>query len=257
MTHRERMERRAEQREMWAESATAKSNERYQAARAAVDGIPFGQPILVGHHSEPRHRRAIERSDNAMRASVERQDMATRHEQVAETLRGRLETNIFSDDVDAIEQLEARISEREAACARIVEINKALRRELKAGGGQLLVGALDRIGATDAERKAMESNARYSGSPMYPRFSTGNMRNLIRADRQRLESIKRQNERRTAAEENGGKNIQRFPDSNWCQVTFAERPDRAILDALRAAGYAYSRGTWCGYLDKLPAEVEG
>ncbi|WP_143132963.1 DUF3560 domain-containing protein, partial [Brucella cytisi] len=36
----------------------------------AATGIPFGQPILVGHHSEARHRRTIEKADRAMRASI-------------------------------------------------------------------------------------------------------------------------------------------------------------------------------------------
>jgi hypothetical protein len=40
-------------------------------AHAATAQIPFGQPILVGHHSERRHRAAIARSDSAMRRSIE------------------------------------------------------------------------------------------------------------------------------------------------------------------------------------------
>lgn len=38
----------------------------YERSRAATEGIPFGQPILVGHHSERRHRAALRRSDQAM-----------------------------------------------------------------------------------------------------------------------------------------------------------------------------------------------
>jgi hypothetical protein len=49
----------------------ARSDNRYQAARAAVAGIPPGQPILAGHHSEAHHRRDLARSDRHMRASVE------------------------------------------------------------------------------------------------------------------------------------------------------------------------------------------
>lgn len=36
----------------------------------AVEGIPAGQPILIGHHSERRHRNALERSQNAAFAAV-------------------------------------------------------------------------------------------------------------------------------------------------------------------------------------------
>ncbi len=40
-------------------------------AKAIGDMIPFGQPILVGHHSERRHRKDITRIDSAMGAGVE------------------------------------------------------------------------------------------------------------------------------------------------------------------------------------------
>ena len=41
-----------------------------------------------------------------------------------------------------------------------------------------------------------------------------------------------------------------------CRVTFAEKPERAILDALRAAGYQWGGGHWSGKHDALPPEVK-
>ena len=67
----ERAEARAERFDGYASNAAKESEQRYSASRAAVEMIPFGQPILVGHHSEGRHRRAIERSNTNMRASIE------------------------------------------------------------------------------------------------------------------------------------------------------------------------------------------
>jgi len=37
---------------------------------AIADNIPFGQPILVGHHSERRARRDAEKIENGMRKAV-------------------------------------------------------------------------------------------------------------------------------------------------------------------------------------------
>ncbi|MFC4637016.1 DUF3560 domain-containing protein [Deinococcus hohokamensis] len=55
-------------------AATGRSNQR---AAAAMQGLPpGGEPIKVGHHSERRHRRAIERSDQHMRKAVEESDKA-------------------------------------------------------------------------------------------------------------------------------------------------------------------------------------
>jgi len=45
-----------------------------KVADSAVAGIPLGQPILVGHHSERRHRNALERSHRNMGKSFKEAD---------------------------------------------------------------------------------------------------------------------------------------------------------------------------------------
>ncbi|MBB5234509.1 DUF3560 domain-containing protein [Deinococcus budaensis] len=52
-----------------AAAAEGRAGERRQAASAGLP--PMGEPIKVGHHSEGRHRRAIERSEQNMRKAVE------------------------------------------------------------------------------------------------------------------------------------------------------------------------------------------
>ena len=61
MTRRERLERKAEKRHEWAVSRTGKASAEWEKGdlREEKSGIPFGQPILVGHHSEGMHRGAI------------------------------------------------------------------------------------------------------------------------------------------------------------------------------------------------------
>lgn len=54
----------------------AESDARHLAARNIADGMPFGEPVKVGHHSEGRHRRAFERIDNNTRAAVAADDYA-------------------------------------------------------------------------------------------------------------------------------------------------------------------------------------
>ena len=74
----ERARAKAERYNEWSGNADKRSKEAFDRAMGAVEGIPFGQPILVGHHSEKRHRAAIAKSDNAMRKSVEESDKASR-----------------------------------------------------------------------------------------------------------------------------------------------------------------------------------
>jgi hypothetical protein len=68
MTYREKRERKAERLRDWADRREANQSALNEAARAdeAATGIPFGQPILVGHHSEGRHRRAIEKIERLL-----------------------------------------------------------------------------------------------------------------------------------------------------------------------------------------------
>jgi len=74
-----------------AESARAAGEAALSRGSALVEGIPLGQPILVGHHSERRHRRAVERSHAATAKGVELLDVARDLERRAESSRLRHE----------------------------------------------------------------------------------------------------------------------------------------------------------------------
>lgn len=68
----ERAERLAER----ASRKFAEANTRRLAARNIADGMPFGEPIKIGHHSERAHRRAFERIEANDRASYAARDYA-------------------------------------------------------------------------------------------------------------------------------------------------------------------------------------
>jgi hypothetical protein len=55
----------------------AAADARHAAAQHIADGIPMGQPILVGHHSEKRHRADMRRIDSGMRAAIALEAEAT------------------------------------------------------------------------------------------------------------------------------------------------------------------------------------
>ena len=80
----ERARAKAEKYEGWADNAQKRSDDAFERSQKAVAPIPFGQPILVGHHSEGAHRAALRRSDNAMRKCVEESDKAKKYESKAD-----------------------------------------------------------------------------------------------------------------------------------------------------------------------------
>jgi hypothetical protein len=65
-------------------NAENKSTQYFERSNDAVKGIVFGQPILVGHHSEKRHRADLDKSWNAMGKSVEMSKKAEEYESRAE-----------------------------------------------------------------------------------------------------------------------------------------------------------------------------
>ena len=66
----ERAERRAERYEQYSDNALKKSEQLDKTNKAILDCMN-GTPILIGHHSEKRHRRDLERIDNRIRRSIE------------------------------------------------------------------------------------------------------------------------------------------------------------------------------------------
>ena len=114
MTRRERKESRLARRKEWAEKRDQKATDAYETTDKLASQIPMGQPILVNHHSEKKHRNHLKKIDNTMRKSVESSDMAKHHRSKAAGIAEQLDNSIFSDDTDVVERLEVRIAERKA-----------------------------------------------------------------------------------------------------------------------------------------------
>ena len=65
-TPEDRAAERAERFEKYSENRSKDAEAAYKTVKEIQENIPLGQPILVGHHSERRHRRDLEKMDNAM-----------------------------------------------------------------------------------------------------------------------------------------------------------------------------------------------
>lgn len=67
----DRAEERADRFDDYRDKRTDEAERATAQARRVADGIPFGQPILVGHHSERHARKDAERIQNGMRKAVQ------------------------------------------------------------------------------------------------------------------------------------------------------------------------------------------
>lgn len=249
MTRRERLEARLAKREQWAEKAEARAEQRHATAHSILDPIPLGQPILVGHHSEGRHRRALDRADANMRKAVEETGLARHHEQKADGLARQLDRSIFSDDADAIEQLRAKITALTEQRDEYKRLNAWWR---KHGTMQGCPGVSDEAAAKlDAEIPTRYS---WERQPV-PKWRISNIGAEIRRAGERIVEIDRRQARTTGAQASGGVLVEGTGD--YVRVTFAEKPAHKVLDALRAAGFQWGGGSWVGRRDALPAGIAG
>lgn len=116
--YKEKMERKADR---YRELSSKKQNEaksRFAAADYIADGIPMGQPILVGHHSERRHRRDIERMHSNMSKGIELQNTSKYYENKVKNIENP--RAISTDDPEAVVKLKEKLKTLEDRKAELL-----------------------------------------------------------------------------------------------------------------------------------------
>lgn len=193
MTYRERRLRKADRLRGWAEKREQRSAAAFTSARTMLDGIPMGQPILVGHHSERRHRRDLDRIDRNLHAGVEHERKANEMSSRADEIERQADHAIYSDDHDAIDRLRERIAELEAKRDRLKLANKAIRKH----GLQRLVQPDPPFALTDDEKRELLELMRLCPyhrveTRGFPSYALSNIGGNISRNRARLEQLERE-----------------------------------------------------------------
>lgn len=240
MTTRERLERKLEKRRDWAESRDRKEADLLSRnAPFRGDTAFFTQPGRI-----TERERFFSRSERA----YEHGKMADHHRTAASGLERALDRSIYSDDHDATDALEARIKENEAKREQMKLINKLYRKNDSVG--------LEKLGLNLASMQARlnaESVMSWCRIP-YPAYELTNLSARINADRKRLTVVKnRQEDASEAKAAPAGVTVKKLPSSEYGVITFAEKPSREIINALKAAGFSWGGGSWGGKLTSLPA----
>ncbi|GAC1401325.1 MAG: hypothetical protein NVSMB59_23200 [Vulcanimicrobiaceae bacterium] len=222
-----------ERAEIRAARARAKGEASVAQARKMGDIIPFGQPILVGHHSEKgdrRYRSRINRKYDVgfgLIKEAERLDDAAAH----------AGTSISSDDPDAIAALTEKLAKLEKIHALMKKANPLIKKGKRDG---LLAlgfseGRVDQLFKPD-----------FCGRIGFPAFELSNSNANIKRVRERIAHLQKQAVAVAMDPISGdGWTLSEDVEDNRIVIDFAEKPERAMLDALRAAGFKWSptRGT--------------
>jgi len=129
MKYQEKQEQKLEKYQELSKKAQQESEAQYKRSKRISDLIPMGQPVLVGHHSEKRHRKDIERIQNSFNKSVELQNKAEYYKSKAERILNP--TAISSDNPEAINLLKEKLNKLEAKRQKCKDYNKKARKENK------------------------------------------------------------------------------------------------------------------------------
>jgi hypothetical protein len=253
MTRRERLERKLEKRREWAQARKAKAAVAFHTADNAVAGIPFGQPILVGHHSERHHRRALDKHDNAMRRGCESQDMAEYHSSKATGIEHQLARSVFSDDEDAVEQLTEKITQAEKLQEVMKAANSIVRRKPKNESTPEKVVELLALGLKEGQGAKLFTPD-FMGRFGFPSYATTNNNANIRRMKERVEEIQRRQARSAVAADTPA-GILVEGEGEYVSITFAEKPAREVLNALKDAGFWWGGGSWSGKRENIPGII--
>lgn len=240
-----RQARRRQRYEELAEKNRKEAAQRFGTAREIGSHIPFGQPILVGHHSEKRARRDAQRIDDNMRKGVEAVDKADYYaEKAASVGKG----GISSDDPEAIDKLQEKLAGMEAAQETMKAANKICKS--KKMTVEEKIAALGELGIKETRANLLITGENNYGRPGFPSYSLSNNNANIRRVKERIADLEQRKQVREAMEEEKGEAVREEEhgdiayrenlEENRVQLLFPGKPDKSVRDLLKRWGFRWS-----------------
>jgi hypothetical protein len=223
-----------------AAKAESESNSAFNTAHSLGSVIPMGQPILVGHHSEKRHRNHLKKMDNAMRRSVEADEKQKYYMGRAESLLNS--TAISSDDPNAIDKLTEKLERLEGLQELMKDCNAIIRSRRNATDK---VTELMALGMKEGTAVKLLDTANFGG-PGFPRFSLTNNGATIRATKERIEYLTKMAAIGDQEEDINGVRYVVNQADNRVQLFFPGKPSDEVRAKLKGAGFRWapSVGAW-------------
>jgi len=242
--YQEKKEQRIERYKELAGKAGQESTARYKQAEHIASFIPMGQPIMVGHHSEKRHRRDAAKIDNSMRASVEASKKADYYEEKA--LAAEQNTAISSDNPDSLELLRKKLEVMQGRQEFMKQANKLLRNTKMPEAEK--VAKLVEMGAKEATAIEFLSPDQFGrlGFPQYKLTNNNANMGTVKKRIARLEILEKAENKEY---EVGGIKVVENAEENRVQIYFPGKPEEAIRKNLKSYGFRWapSNGCWQAY----------
>ncbi len=205
-----------------------------------IDAIPAGQPVLVGHHSEKRHRSALARSHKRIEKICELNQKAEYFHQKA-TSNSKA---ISSDDETAVKKLKIKLAGLEEKQEQMKHINVTYHKN----------GNIDAINTlTDDDKLNIKIDMeRFRYNQPYPSFYLTNNSAEIRRIKARIAQLEKvQAEPAKDPIHGNGYTVTENKEDNRIYFEFNKKPSSEICQAMRTYGFKWSptRMAWVRMLN--------
>ena len=217
------------------------STNRYNAAKDISSHIPFGQPILVGHHSEARHRRDLDQIDNNMRKSVEAGEKAAYYAGKA----GHIENDntIYSDDPEALTKLREKLASLQDSQDRMKKANK-ITKSKKLTEAEKVEQLVEQVGCTEAQAQTL-LEPDFCGRIGFAGYQLSNNNANMKRIKDRIKKLEREEGAETTRISVGDVKIIDNKEDNRVQIFFPGKPSESIRALLKSNGFRWSRYVGC------------
>lgn len=251
--YRERLEARRDRYANRAVKAATEAKQRSDKAWNVIHAMN-GTPILIGHHSEKRHRAAIDKIDRDLGKSVEL-DRKARHYQGKAASAGT--AGISSDDPQALELLAEKLAGMEAKREKMKRINAGFKSAKKLA----TLSPEEQNEVAVWRTKLPDPRCPYIKTP-FEGYMLTNLGGNIRRVRERIETLKREAARAVRVQQNGrtetelftfegGRAVENF-EVNRVLIYFENIPSRDTRTTLKGYGFRWARGmgAWSALLNE-------
>lgn len=211
-----------------AQKASTEARAASESASRKASVIPFGQPILVGHHSETRDRNFRNSITKGFEKSFKLSEKAEHYEQRAAAVGTG---GISSDDPEALAKLSDKLAKLERDQETMKKINAFVRKNNQSG--------IEALGYT-TEQAAAFFKPDFCGRVGFPSYALTNNNANIKRIKDRIAELSKNAERVAVEKAGSGYQYKENSEENRVMFFFDAKPSKDIRDILKAYGFKFS-----------------
>lgn len=216
-----------------AEKARKDYEAKHDQAHDMAQVIPFGQPILVGHHSEGRDRRYRGRIHNLFGQAFAALEKSEHYEEKAASVGTG---GISSDDPDALEKLRAKLEGLKKSHELMKKVNRAIR-QYKTDRER--INSLIALGFSEMEAEEL-AQPDFLGRVGFAPYSLANNNANMHRIQQRIDELERAQSRQTKTAKTELYTYREDTTENRVMFEFDGKPSLEVRNVLKRHGFRWS-----------------